>query len=70
MDTPSYLEPLLDAKEVARILRLHPRTVLRLARAGTLPSMRYARHWRFRGSDVANWLDQATFLSQKSAESS
>ena len=62
METASYLEPLLDAKEVARVLRLHPRTVLRLARAGLLPSVRYARHWRFRTVDIARWLESRSYL--------
>lgn len=57
MDTIESLEPLLDTRSVARILGVHPQTVLRLARVGILPAIRYARHWRFRKSDIVAWLE-------------
>lgn len=62
MDTTTTpFEPLLDAKEVSRLLGLHPRTILRLAKLGQLPGIRYARHWRFRRADIAAWVEfQAT----------
>ncbi len=58
MNTIESLEPLLDAKSVASILGVHPHTVLKLARVGTLPAIRYARHWRFRKSDIVAWLEE------------
>jgi excisionase family DNA binding protein len=57
MDTFASLDPLLDAKAVGRILGVHPETVLRLARAGNLQGLRFARHWRFRKADIAAWLE-------------
>ncbi len=57
MDTLSLLEPLLDAKDVGQILGLHPQTVLRYARAGVLPGIRYNRLWRFRKSDITAWIE-------------
>ncbi len=57
METATSLEPLLDAKAVGRILGLHPHTVLKLARAGLLPGIRYTRHWRFRKADITTWIE-------------
>ena len=54
--TPSSLEPLLDPKAVAAILRVHQNTVLKLARSGDLPGFRLGRYWRFRRGDVASWV--------------
>jgi len=61
MDTIPPFEPLLDAKAVAHVLGLHPYTVMRLARKGVLPSIRYARHWRFRRADIAAWIESRAF---------
>jgi len=52
----SDLERLLTSREVAELLRLNPKTVERMARAGRLPSVRVARRLRFRPSDIASWL--------------
>jgi excisionase family DNA binding protein len=60
----SLFEPLLDAKAVAQILGIHPQTVLRLARTGKLPGLRYARHWRFRTTDIAKWIDAQIPIEQ------
>lgn len=54
--------PLLEVKSVARILGLHPGTVLRLARTGKIPALRYARHWRFRSADLASWIAAQKFV--------
>ncbi len=61
-DIPSY-EPLLDVKAVARILVLCPGSVMRLARAGALPALRYSRHWRFRKEDVFRWIEKQAFVA-------
>lgn len=62
MENLPPLEPLLDAESVGRILGLHPGTVLRLARSGRLPALRYARHWHFRPSDITQWLQRQVVL--------
>ena len=54
--TPPSLEPLLDSKAVAAILRVHQNTVLKLTRSGNLPGFRLGRYWRFRRGDIANWV--------------
>ncbi len=50
--------PLLTAEDVAAILRVHPKTVVRDARQGRLPAFRYGKHWRFRLSDFEAWIDR------------
>ncbi len=50
------IEPAIDAKEAAKILNLHPGTVLRMARAHELPSFRIGRIWRFRASALDEWM--------------
>jgi excisionase family DNA binding protein len=50
-------EPLLNDAEAARFLGgLHPKTVQRMARRCELPSYRIGRYWRFRESELNEWL--------------
>jgi excisionase family DNA binding protein len=49
-------EPLITAEGAARLLRLHPKTVKRLAQAGQLPGMKIGRVWRFRESSLDAWM--------------
>src|SRR5690348_3614881 len=49
-------EPLLDASEAASLLRIHPKTLQKLARIGYLPAYRVGKFWRYRASDLEMWL--------------
>jgi len=49
-------EPLLNASEAAQLLRIHPKTLQRLTRAGYLPAFRVGKFWRYRASDLEMWL--------------
>ena len=50
-------EPLLSDVEAAAFLGgLHPKTVQRMARRGQLPAYRIGRYWRFRASELDEWL--------------
>ncbi|HEY6253137.1 MAG TPA: helix-turn-helix domain-containing protein [Candidatus Angelobacter sp.] len=51
-------EPLLDAEEAAKLLRIHPQTLLRGARRGEIPAIRVGRLWRFRASILNQWLER------------
>jgi excisionase family DNA binding protein len=51
-------EPLLDAEEAARLLRIHPKTLRRSARLGEIPATRIGRLWRFRASVLNEWLER------------
>lgn len=45
-----------NSYEAAQYLRIHPRTLVRMARRGEVPSIQIGRLWRFRRSDLDDWL--------------
>jgi excisionase family DNA binding protein len=49
------LEPLQTPEEAASYLRVHPKTVIRMARTLVIPALRLGKHWRFRSSDLTAW---------------
>ena len=49
-------EPLLDSTEAAALLRVHPKTLKKMARLGEIQACRVRRFWRFRASDLNEWL--------------
>jgi excisionase family DNA binding protein len=51
-------EPLLDSAEAAAIIKIHPKTLQRLARNGQIRGVQVGRLWRFRGSEIENWIQQ------------
>ena len=48
----------LTVREVADILKLHPRTVTKMVRSGELPATRIGRVWRFEESVVLEWFNR------------
>ena len=48
----------LTTDEVLGYLKVNPRTIYRLIRSGELPAIRIGRQWRFRRSDLNDWLDR------------
>jgi excisionase family DNA binding protein len=52
-------EPVWDCHEASRFLRIHPATVKRMAREGTLPGFRIGNRWRFRHSELDAWARSA-----------
>jgi excisionase family DNA binding protein len=53
---PTPFEPLLDSHRAAALLGIHPKTLQKLARAGTVPCHRIGDLWRFRASELDSWL--------------
>ncbi len=51
-------EPLLDSEEAAALLRIHPKTLQRLARRGEIVAIQIGKLWRFRASALNAWLDK------------
>ena len=49
-------EPLLDSVEAAALLRIHPKTLQKKARHGVIPGRQIGKCWRFRVSDLNEWL--------------
>src|SRR5436309_2507837 len=48
-------EPLVTADRAGELLKLHPKTVKKMAQAGVLPAMKIGRVWRFRESSLDEW---------------
>src|ERR1039458_3205216 len=49
-------ERLLGVPEAAELLRVHPKTLQAMARAGTVPCIRMGKYWRFRASSLDEWV--------------
>ncbi len=50
------LENILDADQVAEMLKVHPRTVKRLANQHTLPGFKVGGQWRFRREAIEEYI--------------
>ena len=55
-----YMVKLLTPDEVAGGLQCSTKTVLKLARAGTLPSIRVGDLWRFDPDAIRRWIEGAS----------
>lgn len=51
-------EPLLDSEEAAALLRIHPKTLQRMARRGEVVAIQIGKLWRFRRSALNRWLEK------------
>jgi len=51
-------EPLLTTDEAATLLRIHPKTLQRMARKGEVPAMQVGKLWRFSASALLSWQEQ------------
>ena len=49
-------EPLLDSSQAAALLRIHPKTLQKMARRGEIHGTHVGKLWRFRASDLNDWL--------------
>ncbi len=47
----------LTPNEIAKILRIHPFTVTRLAREGKIPAFKVGGIWRFRKDQFEEWIN-------------
>lgn len=50
-------EPVLDSEEAAALLKIHPKTLQKLARRGKIPGFRIGKLWGFRASALNRWLE-------------
>ncbi len=50
-------EPLLDSDEAAALLKIHPKTLQRMARRGEIPGIQIGKLWRFRTSELNAWMN-------------
>jgi excisionase family DNA binding protein len=49
-------EPLLNDRQAAELLGVHPKTVQRFARNGEIPAIQIGRYWRYRASSLNEWV--------------
>ena len=67
METTSLAEPLLDARQAARLLGIPRSTVYELVRSRGLPHVRVGdRALRFTRADLAAWVAENTYGSAHS----
>jgi excisionase family DNA binding protein len=50
-------EQLLDSDEAAALLKIHPKTLQKMARNGEIAGVQVGRLWRFRASVLNDWLE-------------
>lgn len=61
-DSQLFAEPLLDANEAARLLRVPRSTLYELVRSRGLPHVRIGRRGlRFTRADLARWVGENSF---------
>jgi len=51
-------EPLLDSTEAAALLKIHPKTLQKMARNGEITAIQIGKLWRFRASALNDWLEK------------
>ncbi len=51
-------EPAMTVHDVAAYLNVDEKTVYRLSQRGELPGFKVAGHWRFKRSDLDEWIEQ------------
>ncbi len=51
-------EPLLDTVEAASIMKIHPKTLQKLARSGVIRGIHIGKLWRFRASEIEQWIQR------------
>ena len=56
-DTPSEI---LTANEVAALLKLHLKTIYKLAESGKIPAKQIGHSWRFRRSQILAYMGDTT----------
>jgi excisionase family DNA binding protein len=48
--------PLLDSDEAASIMKIHPKTLQKLARKGIVRGVHVGKLWRFRATEIEQWI--------------
>jgi excisionase family DNA binding protein len=56
MAASDLFEPLLTTEEAAEHLRVHVKTIQKLARECKVPCVRMGKYWRFRLSALDHWV--------------
>ncbi len=62
---PKGLDEIITPTEVASLLRIHVKTVYRLAEDGLIPGKKIGRSWRFRKSSVLELISHEEHIEEK-----
>ena len=62
-------EPFLNSEQAAALVKVHPKTLQRLARNGRVVGYRVGKLWRFRASDLDEFLPVEVVFGQLSVPS-
>ena len=62
------MEEIMTPSEVAALLKIHLKTVYKLAERGVIPGNRIGRSWRFSRSDVLELVSSKTFTLGETTE--
>jgi len=64
------IDDILDADEVAKLLRLNEQTVKRLANRGELPGFKVGGRWRFKRQDIGDYIEEQKrrYINKKDEE--
>jgi len=62
-DSVHVFEPLLNSVQAAALVKVHPKTLQRYARAGLVAGLRVGKLWRFRASDLFGRTQAAAYTA-------
>jgi excisionase family DNA binding protein len=51
------MEALLTSAEAARVLKIHPKVVERMAKRGEIPALKVGKFWRYRATSLDAWIE-------------
>ncbi len=51
------IEALLTSAEAARVLKIHPKVVERMAKRGEIPALKVGKFWRYRATALDAWIE-------------
>jgi excisionase family DNA binding protein len=54
---PPGMEALLTSREAARVLKIHPKVLERMAKRGEVPALKVGKFWRYRGTALDEWIN-------------
>jgi excisionase family DNA binding protein len=58
-------DEVLTVKEVCELLKVHPSTLYKLVRQGSIPSFRVGIDWRFRRDVIERWTVEQSMYAQR-----
>lgn len=62
-------EPFLNSEQAAALVKVHPKTLQRLARNGCITGYRIGKLWRFRASDLDGWSKDSEQIAMEAIDS-